>query len=85
MPTSPERLARIHRLWKRAGGKGFCPHQDPKWGPPFYQSPRVMLLVEEGWLRRVNGRCGFEAFPDMCLEWTEVGAAAMRLMDAQED
>lgn len=61
-------------VWKKTGGKS--------WEPPQPDSKGVLWLIENGFAKRVDGRCGFEAFKDSMLAWTTAGAALMVLIAA---
>lgn len=62
------RLYFARKLWVRTMGKG--------WEPPDPQHPLIVDLVENGFLRRTDGRCGFERIRGACVAWTEAGKAA---------
>lgn len=61
-------LAQVKVLFAATDGKSFEP-RDPG-------SPKVAELIEAGYVRRVDGRCGFERFKDSMLVWTDAGKAA---------
>lgn len=47
------------------------------WEPPQPDSRIVKRWIEAGYVRRCDMRCGFEAFKDTGLNWTEAGRAAL--------
>lgn len=59
----------VRLLWERSKGKAFEPVQ--------HDSKGVLWLIENGFMKRVDGRCGFEAFKDSMLAWTPAGRAAL--------
>lgn len=59
----------LEKLWNATGGKA--------WEPPDPQHPKVLELLAAGYVRRVDGRCGFERFKDSMLTWTDAGRAAL--------
>jgi hypothetical protein len=67
-------IERFHRLlaecWKRSEGRAWEPPRIK--GNPFFD-----WAVKEGYLRVVNGRCGFEAFKDSMVTWTDAGRTAL--------
>lgn len=67
---------RLRDLWVRSRGVAWSP-RDPT-------GPGVLALLAGGWVRRVDGRCGFELIPDAMLEWTDAARFAMRAWDAAE-
>lgn len=72
-PT-PEQQARIintlARCFEQYGGHG--------WEPKDTQAPAIVWAIEEGFLRRLDGRCLFEAFKDSHVGWTLAGRMAMQ-------
>lgn len=65
---SPREMAA--HVYTLTGGKA--------WEPPEPKSRPVIRLIEDGYVRRVDGRCGFEAFKDAMLTWTDAAHAAFR-------
>lgn len=57
------KVEHVRALYSRSHGQAWEPRD------PF--TPGCNALVGEGYCRRVDGRCGFEAFKDAMLEWTE--------------
>lgn len=47
------------------------------WEPANPKHPVVVQLVDAGYLKRVDGRCGFEAFKESMVKWTDAGRAAV--------
>lgn len=56
-------------LWGYTKGKAWEP-KDPRGA--FFDR-----MIAAGYLKRVDGRCGFEAFKDSMIAWTDAGRAAM--------
>jgi hypothetical protein len=73
VPSSSERAVTIpdwvRSVWIMTKGRS--------WEPPLHDSQGVLWLIENGFARRVDGRCGFEAFKDSMLQWTIAGRAAL--------
>lgn len=67
--------ASLRRLYEITGGKA--------WEPPEPNHPKVVALIDAGYVRRVDGRCGFERFKDSMLAWTDAGRAAIGTRDEQ--
>lgn len=59
----------MRRLFDRYDTKG--------WEPQERNHPFIVRAIAAGYLRRLNGRCGFEAFRDSHIAFTEAGAEAM--------
>ena len=57
------------KLWQITGGHA--------WEPPQPQHPLILELIAEGYVKRVDGRCGFERFKDSHLAWTAAARAAL--------
>lgn len=69
MPMSKKPTpGQIVSLWDHTGGKA--------WEPREPASPLVLGLIEAGYARRVDGRCGFEKIKDAMLAWTDAGRMA---------
>jgi hypothetical protein len=64
-------LANVERLWARTAGKSFEPREP--------SHPFVLRMIEAGFVKRVDGRCGFERFKDSHLEWTPAAKAALEV------
>lgn len=58
----------VRKLYLRTEGKAFEP-RDPS-------APTVGRLIDEGYVRRVDGRVGFERLKDAMLTWTQAAHAA---------
>lgn len=59
----------LNEMWRRTKGEAWEP-----------QNPRHELLerlIAAGYIKRVDGRCGFERFKDAMIAWTDAGRAAM--------
>lgn len=66
---------RLKKLFERSGGKG--------WEPPCgAKDPNITELVRRGYLKIVDGRCGFERMKDAMVIWTDAGRSALSLPDA---
>jgi hypothetical protein len=59
----------LAKCWETTKGKAW----EPKGGT---NHPFIHKFVAEGFVRIVDGRCGFEAFKDVMVEWTEAGKRA---------
>jgi hypothetical protein len=55
--------------FERAEGKA--------WEPKNPNHPFLERAIEAGYLRRVDGRCGYELFHLSMVTWTEAGRIAM--------
>lgn len=62
-------IARRH--YAKTAGQSFGNHAGT-----FQQEANVAALIAEGFLVKVNGRCGFEVIPDAMLQWTSAAHAA---------
>lgn len=62
-------LAALRTLWARTKGEA--------WEPPDPNYPWLVAMIDEGFIRRVDGRCGFEKFKDSMIAWTEAGRTAL--------
>lgn len=69
MSLTTLQLARLKQLYE-AYPQGWQP-QDP-------YRPIFDLAIGEGFLRRVDGRCGVERVKDSHVRWTQAGALAMQ-------
>lgn len=68
--TEEKKMSILRDLWKQTGGKAWEP-KDPS-------LPLFDEWIKAGYVRRCDMRCGFEAFKDAGIAWTEAGKAAMR-------
>ena len=50
------------------------------WEPPDIESAPIAWGVREGYLRVVNGRCGFEIIPNSFVVWTDAGKRVMEIL-----
>ena len=64
----------LHKVWKLTGGRAWEP-KDPR-------LPVITRMVDEGYIKRVDGRVGFELIRNGMLSWTDAGRQAMLAMDA---
>lgn len=64
-------LAILRDLFEKVGGEA--------WEPKNPRHAFIARMVEAGFLRRLDGRCGFEAFRDSHVGWTAAGLAAVKL------
>lgn len=71
MSIDPKDVVRLRKLHARYGSKAWEP------GNPFH--PWIDTMIEAGFLRRLDGRCGFEAFKDAMLIFTQAGHMAMSI------
>lgn len=60
----------LRNLYEKSKGKAWEP-RDPS-------SKFLKRMVDAGYLRRVDGRCGFERFKDSHIAWTELGLKEMQ-------
>ena len=78
MALTPKQREVLAKCWKQSPGKAW----EPRGGTNI---PIIKAFVEAGYLRIVDGRCGFEAFKDSMVTWTEAGTVAMEAtMKAKE-
>lgn len=68
-------LDQIRRVWKMFGRRA--------WEPVNPQSNAIKHYVENHVLERVDGRCGFEAFKDSHVKFTEIAPLFMENLDVQ--
>lgn len=61
-------LASIRRIYEHGKGKA--------WEPPDIEHPTVKVLIDGGWVKRCQMRCGFEAF-DTGVKWTDAARIAL--------
>ncbi|RUW56824.1 hypothetical protein [Mesorhizobium sp. M8A.F.Ca.ET.021.01.1.1] len=61
-------------LFRQTGGKS--------WAPLNPQHALFDKMIEAGYVRRVDGRCGFEMIKDAIITWTEAGHNALTLSEA---
>jgi hypothetical protein len=71
MAISDYDMRNLREMWRRTKGEAWEP-QNPK-------HELLDRLIAAGYLKRVDGRCGFEAFKDAMIAWTEAGRAAMQV------
>lgn len=50
------------------------------WEPPAPNYPWLVKLIDAGYLKRCDMRCGFEAFKDSGVTWTQAGRDAIAAM-----
>jgi hypothetical protein len=50
------------------------------WEPPAPNHPWLVKLIDAGYLKRCDMRCGFEAFKDSGVTWTQAGRDAIAAM-----
>jgi hypothetical protein len=67
---SEKQMEVLRECWRRSPGKAW----EPQGGTA---TPLIRKFIEAGYLRAVDGRCGFEKFKDSMVTWTEAGKAAM--------
>jgi len=61
----------VRKLYERTNGKTFENHPSNQKG-----EGHIRDLIEEGYLVKVDGRCGFELIKDGMLKWTPAAHAA---------
>lgn len=61
----------VRRLYGKTEGKSFENHPSSAKG-----EEHIRDLIAEGWLKKVDGRCGFEMIKDGMLKWTPAAHAA---------
>lgn len=61
--------ALAQRIYARTQGQAFEPRDT--------QHPEIIRLIAAGYLRRTDGRCGFERFKDSHVAWTPAGHVAL--------
>lgn len=62
-------IAALRDLYKRTEGRG--------WEPQHPNAPIILAIIHHGFVRRADGRCGFEAMKDSHLTWTQAGHMAL--------
>ena len=50
------------------------------WEPRELNSPGILRLIQAGYLRVIDGRCGCEIVKDALVEWTEAGVFATQAL-----
>jgi hypothetical protein len=60
-------------LLEKTGGKA--------WEPPAPRYPWIVKMIDAGFLKRCDMRCGFEAFKDTGLRFTDAGILALTLLE----
>lgn len=73
---SEKRLAILLKCFVNYDGRG--------WEPKDTNAPTILWAIEEGYLKRADGRCMFEAFKDSHVTWTLAGRQAMESRAAKE-
>ncbi len=71
---SPRETEFLVDLFRKSKGEPWEPN-NPK--HPFFDK-----AIKAGYLRRADGRCGFERFKDSFVAWTEAGHNALTLSEA---
>ena len=59
----------LKKCWDKSGGKS--------WEPPTTQNEFFDWAIQEGYVRRADGRFGVERFKDSFVVWTEAGKVAL--------
>lgn len=62
----------------------FAKTKGEAWEPPVPKFPWLITLIEAGYLKRCDMRCGFEAFKDSGVTWTEAGRQAVQSIRFEE-
>jgi hypothetical protein len=65
-------LNTLKKCWEISQGKA--------WEPANTKHPFFERMTEAGFLRIVDGRCGFEAIKDALADWTPAGQLAMQYL-----
>lgn len=76
MSDNPPTIKDVRKLWERSKGKAF--------EPKVYTNAFIEYLLKEGWMRRCDMRCMFEAFRDTGLAWTGAAKAYFELEEARK-
>lgn len=66
----------LNECWRRSPGKAW----EPRGGT---DTPIIRRFVAAGYLRVVDGRCGFELLKDAMVTWTDAGRAALATGEAR--
>jgi hypothetical protein len=66
---------KLYEVWKLTKGEA--------WEPPNPRTPVIDRLVGAGYLKRTDGRIGFERIRDGMLAWTDAGRQAMLAIEAR--
>ncbi len=61
-------IEKIREAYVKTDGKG--------WEPPNPSHPQILDLLKRGYVRRTDGRCGFELMKDVMVVWTEAAHLA---------
>lgn len=64
-----KQFAALRRAYRESGGKAYEPRN--------ITGPSVKLAIAAGYVRLVDGRCGFERLKDAMLDWTDAGRKAL--------
>jgi len=70
VPTGPIRRRDLLTLYARTNGRAFEPNVGT-------ENATFRRLIEQGYLRLVDGRCGFERIKDGLAQWTEAAHMAL--------
>jgi hypothetical protein len=61
----------LRRAFEQMEGKDFEP-KEPR-------HPTILWAIENGFMKRADGRCGFEKIKDAFVVWTPAGRMAMQV------
>jgi hypothetical protein len=67
--TGPITRKALRKLYGLTAGRS--------WEPPDPNQAMVLRLIAQGYIRRTDGRCGFERLKDAMVTWTEAGHMAL--------
>jgi DNA-binding PadR family transcriptional regulator len=70
MKLTQAEMNTLRQCWLMTEGKAWEPRRGTN-------SKGIKRLVEAGYIRVVDGRCGFELLKDAMVDWTEAGRAAL--------
>jgi hypothetical protein len=70
-PFNAADLRGLRTLWEKTGGRA--------WEPPAPGYPWIVRMIEAGFVRRVDMRCGFEAMKDAGLAFTDAGRRVLAI------
>lgn len=71
MKLTERELSVLRTCFERFGAKGW----EPRGGT---NTPIIRKFVETGYLKIIDGRCGFERLKDAMVTFTEAGRTALR-------
>lgn len=69
MSMSAKDIRMLTAIFEKSGGS--------PWEPKDYRHPFILSAIDAGYLKRVDGRFGFERFKDSLLTFTDAGRLAI--------